>query len=170
MKAILYMAMTANGYIAKENDETPWSDAVWDGYYEFVKKRGNITLGRRTYEIMKEVNEFEKLGFPITVVVSHSANRGSSGKTVFVSSPREAIAVMQEKDVDEMIVGGGSTLNAGFFEEGLLDEIYLDIDPLLFGRGIKLFAETNAEAKLCLLEVIKLSEDTIRLHYKVFKK
>jgi len=169
MKVILYMAMTANGYIAKENDETPWSDVIWGGYYEFVKKRGNIILGERTYELMKEVNEFEKLGFPITVVVSSSTDNKNDERTTFVLSPKEAVAVMKEKDVSEVVVGGGSMLNAGFLKDGLLDEIYLDIDPWLFGKGIKLFAETNAEAKLRLLEVSKLSENVIRLHYEVLK-
>lgn len=169
MKVILYMAMSANGYIARENDETPWSDVVWNGYYEFIKERGNITLGKRTYELMKEVNEFEKLGHPTTVVVSN-ASGNKNGKTVtFVSSPQEALEVMKKKGVSEMVVGGGSTLNAGFLKEGLLDEIYLDIDPWLFGKGIKLFAETDTEAKLRLLEVNKLSENTIRLHYEVLK-
>ncbi len=169
MKVILYMAMTANGYIAKENDETPWSEAVWNGYYEFIKKRGNIILGKRTYELMKEVNEFEKLGFPVTVVVSSSARSGDDERTTFVSLPEEAVAVMKEKGIEEAVVGGGSTLNAGFLKDGLLDEVCLDVDPLFFGKGIKLFAETDAEAKLRLLEVSKLSESTVRLRYEVLK-
>ena len=164
------MATTANGYIAKENDETPWSDVIWSGYYDFVKKRGNIILGKRTYELMKEVNEFEKLGFPITVVVSSTAENKSDENTIFVSSPKEALAVMKEKRVSEIVVGGGSTLNAGFFKEGLLDEIYLDVDTWLFGKGIKLFADNDADAKLKLIEVSKLSENTIRLHYEVEKR
>ena len=169
MKVILYAATTANGYIAKENDETPWSDVIWNGYYDFVKKRGNIVLGKRTYELMKEVNEFEKLGFPITLVVSSVANNTNDKNTIFVSSPKEALAVMKERGINEVIVGGGSTLNAGFFKEGLLDEIYLDVDSWLFGKGIKLFADNDGEAKLKLLEVRKLSEDTVRLHYEVLK-
>jgi len=138
------MATTANGYIAKENDETPWSDVIWSGYYDFVKKRGNIILGKRTYELMKEVNEFEKLGFPITVVVSSTAENKSDENTIFVSSPKEALAVMKEKRVSEIVVGGG--------------------------KGIKLFADNDADAKLKLIEVSKLSENTIRLHYEVEKR
>lgn len=169
MKIILYMTMTANGYIAKEDDETPWSDIVWESYCEFVKKRGNIVVGKRTYEIMKEANEFEKLGFPITVVVSDSTGDEGADKIFFVSSPKEAVAVMKEKGMDEMVVGGGSTLNTGFLEDGLLDEIYLDIEPRLFGKGIKLFSDTDISVNLRLCEVAKLSKDVIRLHYRVLK-
>jgi len=169
MKVVLYMAMTVNGYIAKENGDTPWSDAVWNGYYNFVKKRGNIILGKRTYELMKDANEFEKLNFPTTVVVSNSPDKQGGDKTIFVPSPKEAVRVVKEKGFSEAIVGGGSKLNAGFLKEGLLDEIYLDIDPLLFGKGIKLFDETDTEAKLELLAANNLSKNTLRLHYKVLK-
>ena len=62
MKVILYMAMTANGMIARENDEAPWSKVVWREYYKFIKQNKNIIVGRRTYELMKNANEFEKLG------------------------------------------------------------------------------------------------------------
>ena len=55
MKVVLYMAMSVNGCIAKENNETPWSDAVWESYYKIAKQFKAIILGRKTYEIMKDV-------------------------------------------------------------------------------------------------------------------
>jgi dihydrofolate reductase len=168
MKTILYMSMTANGYIARENGDTPWSREVWDGYYEFVKKRGNIILGRKTYdELAKEANGFEKIGYPFTVVVSNSTQHADDPNAVFVSSPKDALAAVRQKGFDEVVIGGGGTVNAGFLKDGLIDEISLDIDPLLFGKGIKLFADTDAEAKLELLQVDHLSKNTIQLRYKV---
>jgi len=168
-KVILFMAMTVNGYIAKENGDTPWSDEVWDGYCDFVKKRGNIIVGKRTYEIMDDAGEFKKLANPFTIVVSHSPDGKENEGTVFVSSPRQAIEVMHEKGFKEIVVAGGSELNAGFLKDGLLDEIYLDVEPLIFGTGIRLFAETKAEAKLELIKISKLSKNTLRLHYQVRK-
>jgi len=167
MKVILYMAMTANGYIAKENDDAPWSDAVFNGYYDFVKKRKNIILGKRTYEIMKEINEFEKLGFPFTIVVSDSPENNNDGKTIFVSSPKEAIKELEGKNINETIVGGGSTLNSSFMAENLIDEIYLDVEPIIFGEGIPLFRGGNFEKKLELIEINKISKNEIQLHYRV---
>lgn len=169
MKIILYMAMTANGYIAKENDDTPWSDGEFNAYYDFVKKRGNIILGKKTYEIMGEENEFEKLGNPMKVIVSNSASERQNSKTVFASSPKKAIEVLKQKGFDEIVVGGGSALNGGFLKECLIDEIYLNVEPLIFGRGVKLFAETDTNIKLELLETSNLSKNTLRLHYKVLK-
>lgn len=56
-----------------------------------------------------------------------------------------------------------------FMKEGLINEIYLDVEPLIFGKGIKLFADSDFEYNLELLEVNKLNENTVQLHYKVIK-
>lgn len=169
MKVILYMAMTVNGMIARENDETPWSDAEWKAYHSFVKRTGNLIVGRRTCEIMKQDGTFGKLGSPTTVVVSKSTPKRKESSFIFVTSPREAVSVLKEKGFKEAAVGGGSKLNAAFLKAGLIDEVWLDVEPLFFGKGIPLFAGIDAEAKLKLLEVKNLSSNTLRIRYKVLK-
>ena len=168
MQVILYMATTVNGYIARENDETPWSDAVWDSYYKIAKQFKAIILGRRTYEIMKEVNEFEKIGNPFTVVVSREDFAHNSNFSI-TKSPKEALKILEDKHFDKILVGGGGTLNSSFMKENLIDEIILDVEPLVFGKGIKLFSDNNFDAKLELIEIKSLSKNTIQLHYKVLK-
>ncbi len=169
MKVILYMAITANGYIARENGDTPWSEEEFEAYYDFVKERGNVVVGRNTYKLMKEGGDFEKCGNPMVVIVSEKNENKNDMNTIFVSSPREAVEVLKEKGFEEIVVGGGGTLNAGFLKEGLFNEMILDVEPLVFGKGIKLFKDTDAEVKLELLEISKLSASTIRLRYGVMK-
>lgn len=169
MKTILYMDMSVNGIIARENDDTPWSKEIWKAYYSFVKARKNIILGRRTYEIMKSVDEFKKLNYPTVVVVS-SDNYYEDETIKFVTSPKEAVRFMKKKGFKEIVIGGGSKLNASFLNDGLIDEVCIDIEPMLICKGIKLFSETNLEAKLKLLEARKLSKNVVRLRYKVIKK
>ncbi|MBI4214863.1 dihydrofolate reductase [archaeon] len=170
MKVILYMAMTVNGMIAKEDDETPWSDATWQSYYNIAKHFKAMILGRRTYEIMSKVNEFEKLGNPFTVVVSSSkAKRKSTQNTAFVSTPAEAVSLLREKKFGEAMLAGGGTVNGSFAKENLIDEIILDVEPLIFGRGIKLFGDAGFELRLQLLEVKKISENLLQLHYRVLR-
>lgn len=157
--------MTANGYIARENDDTPWSIEEWKCFAEVVARTKNLVIGRKTYEIMKDENEFAKIGNPFVVVVS---NRQSEDEGVnFVHNPINALALLQKQGYHEVLVAGGSRLNASFMEAGLVSELYLDIEPLIFGAGIKLFANADFEERLELLNVKKLSEDTVQLHYKV---
>lgn len=163
------MAITADGYIARENDDTPWSQEEFGAYYDFVRKRGNVIVGMRTYEFMREGGEFEKAGNPTTIVLSRVPLSVDNVKTFSASSPHEALRILQDKGFQEIVVGGGAMLNASFLKEGLLDEIYLDVEPLIFGKGIKLFGDSGVEAKLKLLEAKNLSENTMQLHYQVLK-
>ncbi len=51
--------------------------------------------------------------------------------------------------------------------EGLIDEIYLDIEPIIFGKGIPVLAAADFEYELSLLASTKLTDNTVQLHYKV---
>lgn len=54
-------------------------------------------------------------------------------------------------------------------DSGLLDEIYIDVEPLVFGDGIPLFTPSNNDLKLTLLETKKIGASGVQLHYKVLK-
>ncbi len=166
MKVILYMAQTINGYIARENNETPWSEEEWLNFFKLVKKTKNIVIGKNTYEIMKANDEFSKIGNPFTVVVSKEDFAPNSNFAI-VKSPKEAIKLLKEKGFTKVLVGGGGKLNSSFLKENLIDEIYLDIEPSIFGKGIKIFAEADFEARLELIGTKKLSKNEIQLHYKI---
>ena len=137
MKVILYMAMTANGMIATASEETPWSDIVWKSYYKIAKQFKAAIFGRRTYDIMKSVNEFEKIGNTFTVVLSNN-NYKNISNVAFVKTPQEAIDVLNKKGFSKAFIGGGGQANAAFMKENLVDEIILDVEPIVFGKGIKL--------------------------------
>ncbi|MBI5065829.1 dihydrofolate reductase [Candidatus Woesearchaeota archaeon] len=162
------MSQTINGYIAKENGDTPWSQEVWNSYYKIAKSFKAIILGRKTYEIMESVKEFKKIGNPFTVVVTKKAKKNED-KTFFVKNPKEAIKLLKQKGFKTALIGGGGKVNASFMKEKLIDEIILDIEPLIFGNGMKLFADNNFEAKLELSELKKLSANTIQVKYTVKK-
>lgn len=166
MKVVLYMAMSTDGYIAKKNDETSWSKEEWQSFSQFVKEAGNLVVGRKTFEIMKSGGEFKKIGNPEVVVVS-SKRIVESSKVEGAKSPEEAVGKLRVKGFSTIVVGGGSKLNASFMKAGLIDEIYLDIEPQIFGKGKPLFSEEEFECRLKLLGTKMLSKDTIQSHYKV---
>ncbi len=163
MKVTMYMAMTVNGMIAKTNGNTNWTNAEWKQYTSAIKKSDALVIGRKTYEIMKRTNEFRKIGNPLIVIVSKSGK----GKN-FVKSPKQSLRFLKSKKCKSIIVGGGSKLNSSFMKENLIDEIILDVEPLILGNGIHLFNK-SFEKKLKLMKVRKFSKNEIQLHYKVLK-
>jgi len=169
MKVVIYMAMSVNGYIAKENDETPWSDEEWSSFSKFVKETKNLVIGKRTYEIMKANAEFEKIGNPFTVVVTKTEFAHDSNFAI-AKSPKEALEILKEKNFSKVLIGGGGMLNSSFMKEKLIDEIYLDIEPIIFGKGIKLFSEEDYDVYLELIETKSISSNVLQLHYRVKKE
>lgn len=166
MKVILYMAISANGMIAKENDNTSWiSEIEWNSYSLAVRRAGCLIVGRRTYHILTKQPEFVKLKDIKLVVVSKEIFPLVAENHQIASSPNEAIEKL--KDFEEIIVAGGGILNTSFIESNLVDEIYLDIEPIIFGKGIKIFNDGNFERKLELLGIKKLSSNEIQIHYKL---
>jgi dihydrofolate reductase len=170
MKVILYMAMTLNGYIAKEDDETPWSDESWAAYRDFVQRTKNIIIGGYTYDLLNEDPAFrEKIGNPLVVAVSRSQKKKGDPTDVIVSSPREALQVVASAGFSEALVEGGGGINASFLKENFIDEIIVDIDPVIWGKGKKIFNDVDVDANLELIAVGKHSEKLARLHYRVVK-
>jgi len=168
MEVILYMAQSVNGIVSKENDDVPWHD-IWPTYYHEIKKAGNIIVGKRTYEIMKKVGEFKKCGDPLTVVLSKTHYVSTNQNVIFVKSPKKALEILRSKGFRKIIVGGGSKTNYSFLKSGLIDKMYIDIEPIIFAKGIAFLPPHAFESKLKLLRIKRLSKNTIQLHYKVIK-
>lgn len=170
MKVILYMGVTADGFIAENDDTSDFLTLTESAsYVEAVKNAGALVIGRRTYEILSgqpEFKEFLKAGVKI-VTISRSDFKTKHPTHTVAHSPKDALAFL--KDSERVIVAGGGKLNAAFLRENLLDELYLDVEPTLIGNGIPLFKGDTYERKLKLLETKILSPDEIQLHYEVLK-
>ncbi|MDO8676602.1 MAG: dihydrofolate reductase family protein [Candidatus Azambacteria bacterium] len=171
MKTILYMGISANGYIAKADGNSEWtSDENLKGFYEHSKKAGNIIMGKNTYLVALQYGYFP---FPdsLNIVVSHEQIKNTWGDNVIVTSdsPKEILSMLEQKGFTEAFLAGGGQLNTSFAKEKLIDEIYLDVEPVILGQGIKIFADADLEFWLELLDFKKLNSNTVQLHYRVIK-
>lgn len=165
MKTLILMTMSANGFIARTNDETPWSKEEFERCAAFTREAGNLIVGRKTYEIMREEGDFDD-GI-LTVVVTRDIAE-PHGNVVYMASPEHALKYVEEKGFARAIVGGGTTLVTQFLSEGLIDEIILDIEPMLLDRGLPLAEQSIPDVALEHLSTEQFG-DTVRLHYQVKK-
>lgn len=162
------MAISMNGIIAKSDDDTSWiSKEEWDSYSLAVRTAGCLIVGRRTYHILTKQPEFAELKDVKLVAVSEKDFTTSSPNHFVAHSPREALNLL--KDFKEVVVAGGGTLNASFLAENLVDEIYLDIEPIIIGQGIPIFKDKDFERKLKLVGQKKITDNEIQLHYQINK-
>ena len=73
---------------------------------------------------------------------------------------------MEERGYKEVAICGGSTTYTMFMEAGLVDKLYITIEPVVFGAGMTLFNK-KFEKALKLESMKKLGEATILLEYNV---
>lgn len=140
MKIIVYAAVSLDGFIAREDDSTPWSDEEWEAFQEFVKSCDICLLGRRTYEIMKKDGFVEG---PKYIVVTNDNS--------FDSGELQKMSIQTKEDLpaaDRIGVLGGGELNGSLAKLGVIDEVILDVEPLTFGTGKSLFGGKKVELRL----------------------
>lgn len=172
MKVIIYMAPTPNGLIASPNDDTSFVSANdWKLFERKVNDAGNVVIGRRTHEVCVRENVFP-IGSALNIVMTRKAIKNRwGGRVIFTSkSPKEILKLLRLKGFAVTIVAGGAHVNASFLKSNLVDEIHLDVQPKILGRGISLFAEGDFNADLKLLGTTKTSKNEVQLRYRVLKK
>lgn len=170
IETILYMDITANGLIAKPDGNSDWvSQADWESFDRLAKAVGVVIMGRKTYEVLMPDNF--PLDIKLNVVLTHQdlSNKWAEQVLFTSQSPKQLLELLQSRNFQKVLVVGGAETVTQFLKEKLADEIYLDVEPLLFGKGLPLIAPHEAEYQLELLEVNKLTEQTIQLHYKIQK-
>jgi dihydrofolate reductase len=168
MKTLLYMAISANGCVADAKGGTPWSDAEWKNFRNVVRSCGNIIVGRHTFEQMAAAGDFDRMGRPCVVAVSRTLRAKNICGFHIVPTPKEALKLIKAKGFSKAFIAGGTKLNSSFIEQNLADEMMLDVEPFLFGRGLPLLQTVSLQRNLKLLKATKY-KGGVALHYKILK-
>ena len=161
----IYMHITVNGMIARLDNSDFSSESAKMDFLKTMKKYKVNVIGRNTFNVAAKGSSFPLEGLNI-VVTKHKIKLKKEWKNVIVTDkkPNEIIRIIEEKGYKSAMVAGGA-LATSFLKENLVNEIYLNVEPL--GKGIPLFSNENFEKKLKLLQVKRFSKDEVRLHYKI---
>jgi dihydrofolate reductase len=172
MKVILYIASTLNGLAAKSDGDSDWVSAEnTTDFNSFCRQIGCVIMGRHTFDIF---NEMEFKDWPaatgLHIILTQQTYLATKHPDVLFSpSPRSCLQTAKTRGFDHVVVIGGSQTFGIFMQENLVDEIYLDIEPLVFGKGMPLFDAGDFESKLKFIEFKQLSPQTVQLHYLINK-
>lgn len=163
------MAISANGIIAtSDGSEDFLSHQNWIQFVGLVKQVGSIIWGRKTYEEVSTwpAEYFDSLENVTKIVVSENLE-AIDERFVLVKSPEEALKYLSQHDFDQTVITGGSTINSYFAQKKLIDEVILNVNPSLVGRGIPLFKPKDFLIDLKLISCTPIGEDIIELHYQL---
>nr|AIA16844.1 Dihydrofolate reductase [uncultured bacterium]AIA16927.1 Dihydrofolate reductase [uncultured bacterium] len=163
MKTFIIAAVTADGFIGRDSGHT----ADWTGgadkkeFVRLTKEAGVVVMGARTFATIGRALP----GRRTIVYTTKPEEITAEGVETTNESPRQLLARLEQEGAHAVAICGGATIYDLFMREGLVDELYLTIVPIVFGQGIQLFTG-ELRAGLDLLEAKQLADSTILLHYK----
>ena len=165
MKIFIIAAVTANGFIARQTDEisTSWTSKEDKQLFsEITKRAGVIVMGNTTFKTIGRALPGRR-----NIVYSRKAVDVEGIETTS-ESPAELISRLEREGCQELAVCGGASIYDMFLQAGVVDELYLTIEPVLFAGGIALLKH-GADKQLALLDHKLLNDHTLLLHYEVKK-
>ncbi len=140
------MGQSLNGVIADEKGGEEFiSWKIWNEFKKFSEEIGCFIFGRKAYEIVKKQGNLDAEKIKSEKIIVSRKRRIDVGKNRFVTSPKEALDLAKKLGFKEVILVGGGDLNKSFLEKNLIDEIKIYVEPVIVGKGIKLFSEGKFE-------------------------
>ncbi len=133
---------------------------------------GVLVYGRRTFDISGAWGGKHPMDVPM-VIVTHNVPqewvKEGSPFTFVTDGVESAIEKAREIAGDKMVVIGGASILKQCIKLGLVDEIHLDLVPVLLGSGVRLFDELGATP--IELESTSVSKATgvTHLDYRIVK-
>ena len=162
------MAITVNGYIAGKDDDTEWVKDL-DALKKTIKDFGIVVMGRRTYDECMKYDAFPYAD-ALNIVLTHDQTllKKSDDSVIFSDAePAGILETAKQKGFEKVLVIGGGHVNGSFIKAGLIDEIILDIHPLIMSDGIRLFESEFGNQKLELTGQKQINDQILQATYKV---
>ena len=179
-KIIVYIATSADGYIARPDGDVEWlnrrPDTVDYGMSEFYSTIDTILWGRKTYDWLLDYHQ--KRGKTEGLFDTKLANYVFSRKPPtpaaagvdFVSEPVKAFAQRLRATPGKQIwMMGGGELIASFLDAGEIDEFDIHVIPVFIGEGIPLVAPRHRDVPLRLCSSQEYPDGVVRLRYEVVR-
>lgn len=170
-KVVLYIAVSADGYIAKPNDDLSFLQAVAVenedyGYKAFMDTIDTVILGRKTFDwVFKEIGSVPHPELD-TYVITRTA-RPDIGKTRFYTGDLIALVNrLKQEPGNNIFCDGGAEVIHTLLRHHLIDEMILSVIPVMVGEGIRLFKDGRPEQPLSLLDTRSYTSGLVQLHYR----
>jgi dihydrofolate reductase len=147
-------------WIRQSDDTAELMARMWKGV-------DTMLMGRKTYEFALRMGGPIQWGKIKTYVFSRTLESVSGGAELVSTDAAEFVRELKAQDGGGIVIMGGGELGSALIEASLVDEIGLNVHPLLLGGGTPAFAPMSRRVELELLEARKLSEGCVLVRYRV---
>lgn len=166
----MVMVISLDGIISQGlyQDSFEWTSLEdKEHFLSFIKTKMNVIMGRTTFESINNHPYDQVKHFVLTSDKMLHQKKDNNQIEYLSETPQNIVDYLYKQGIDDIALLGGAYTNTQFLKAGLVDYLWLTIEPKIFGQGIK-FAVEQLNIDLKLLESKRLNaQGTLLLHYKV---
>ena len=172
MRTVTYgAACSLDGFIARPDGGVDWlrfTDDVRAITAEYWSRIDTILMGRKTYEFAAAAGTGSSAagGMRAYVFSRTLASLRAPGAELVREDAGEFVRALKRAPGKEICVLGGGDLARSLLEAGVVDEIGINVHPVLLGAGIPLFLDPRRQVDLELLECRALARGCVLLRYR----
>ncbi len=173
MRTVLIAAQSLDGFITRHDEPGTAFTSPEDKAY-FAGALGGFdaaVFGGVTYRVSRDAIRAGLPRPPLRLVMTRSPDDYAAdtvpGALEFTAAhPAALVDALRARGLRRCALLGGSQVHSAFVSAGLVDEVWLTVEPLLFGGGTPLLAGA-AEVRLTLRTLERLGANTLLLKYDV---
>jgi len=171
-KIIVYVATSADGYIARPDGSVDWLDRPMPkgayGMTAFARSIDTILWGRKTYDFAAKMGGVGAYGKVKHYAFSHQPPSDPLPGVEFVpESIPEFVGKLQAVRGKNIWMMGGAGIIASFLDAGAIDEFSIHVIPVMIGEGIPLVAPRHRNIPLQLISTRSFPDGVVHLNYSV---
>ena len=164
MNVSIIAALTADGLIGRNaHHVADWTTPEDKRHFvQITKQAGAVVMGAKTFATIGRALP----GRRTIVYTSRPETIRAEGVETTAEPAADLVARLASEGHEGLTVCGGAQIYSLFMEAGLVNELYLNVHPLLFGQGVGLF-NGPLESELLLQAATPQPGGTVLLHYVV---
>ena len=171
-KIIVYIATSADGYIARPDGNVDWLNRPMPkggyGMNAFARSIDTILWGRKTYDFAAKMGGVGAYGKVKHYAFSRQPPSDPLPGVEFVSeSIPEFVGKVQAMRGKNIWMMGGAGIIASFLDAGAIDEFSIHVIPVMIGEGIPLVAPRHRNIPLELISARSFPDGVVHLNYSV---
>ena len=179
------MHTSLDGFVAGPKGEMDWiklDAALFDFVGTMTAQADTALYGRVTYEIMqsywptagekpnasKHDKEHSAWYNKVSkVVLSKTLDETGLHNTKIIGDQlSENITKLKQQDGKNILIFGSPGASQSLLNQGLIDEFWLFVNPIILGKGMPLFKDMTGTIKLQLVASKTFACGVIAIHYK----
>ncbi len=150
----------AMDWLLWSDDAVEISGASWQGV-------DTMLMGRKTYEFAVRGGGGGDVGGITTYIFSRTMAEAPDGAELVRGDAAEFVRDLKARPGGDIIVMGGGELGSALIEAGVVDEIGLNVHPVLLGSGTPAFRPMDRRIALELTESRPIAKGCVFLRYRV---